>query len=158
MATATEVVFLTIVSIWQQSSDHLSSHSLTPLHQYPFSFNYTTMDPEGPNTRTGRAYIQKHHPDLFILPMYVTDPFRRYLLQQYEQEAHLNCTRLRRKPPLYFVPSESWWYEQAWTILTNIMKDGHLLLDDKCNCQALQVLLDEHISVSLGGAMPLLPA
>ena len=38
------------------------------------------------------------------------------------------------------------------------MKDGHLLLDDKCNCQALQVLLDEHISVSLGGAMPLLPA
>jgi hypothetical protein len=59
---------------------------------------------------------------------------------------------------MYFVPLESWWHEQARSILAKIKTDGHMLTHCKCIRSALLVLLNEHITDSLGGAIPHLPS
>lgn len=113
------------------------------------------MTPDDSTTRTGRTYFQEHHPTLDSLPLYDTG---NHLLNQYSQHEHNRCVRLGRQPPLYFVPSTSWWHEQARALLDKIIEDGHMLPHCKCLRSALIVLLNEHITTSLGGAIPRLPA
>ena len=140
------------------TTDHLRPQNYYHFEYTRSSSTTVTMDPEDVNSRPGRTYHQQHHPQLTCLPLYVSDSFGRHLLQQYHPECHTKCIQMGRKPPMYFVPLESWWHEQARSILAKIKTDGHMLTHCKCIRSALLVLLNEHITDSLGGAIPHLPS